>query len=278
MVLGVASVNVNKEKSEFSDYGKCIDVSAIGEKVISLSHPAFSKYGDYNIQDGTSFAAPQVAAALAVLKSRNPKLNNWEMYEAVIKSGENINNLKNNKGQVGTFLNLEAALSFKNFSAPIIQKVTYQKGVLKVQGQNFSRNLDLIIKYKRKNNKFRTVSFKIKSVFGNIFTKSVNFTDINNDFIEIFIKNSHNKSSNKKKVSLKNTFKEEENLSEEIVKIKNNNNDTEKSTTIDLQAKVQELMSIKNSFVRLKKIKTELKSIKDTKERIQLFRLIKENL
>ncbi len=73
-VIGVAAVDKNDRKASFSNFGKkCIDVSAPGVGIFSTLYsdpndPEFKNdYGGF--WSGTSFAAPQVAGTLALMKS-----------------------------------------------------------------------------------------------------------------------------------------------------------------------------------------------------------------
>ncbi len=94
-ILGVVSVNDKDEHSVFSSYGNnCVDIAAPGENIFStqiwntkirgLEEP-YS--GDWN---GTSFAAPMVSGAAALVKSAFPKLTNRQIYEALIINSDNI--------------------------------------------------------------------------------------------------------------------------------------------------------------------------------------------
>lgn len=69
-MLTVASVGVGGELSQFSNYGyKAVDVAAPGEQVLSLYAylDTMYHYFDYEWYYGTSMAAPQVAAAAALV-------------------------------------------------------------------------------------------------------------------------------------------------------------------------------------------------------------------
>lgn len=67
-VIGVGSVNKNKEHSSFSQYNSSVDVVAPGEDVFGY------QYGTYDNNSGTSFSCPMVTAAAAISLSIYPDL------------------------------------------------------------------------------------------------------------------------------------------------------------------------------------------------------------
>lgn len=69
-VLGVGSVDRDGDASYFSNSGSYLDVAAPGEQ-LTAAEPGAAYSSDYA---GTSFAAPQVSGALAVLLGAYPKL------------------------------------------------------------------------------------------------------------------------------------------------------------------------------------------------------------
>jgi hypothetical protein len=100
-VISVGSVDFNNTLSYFSNYGTTVDVLAPGENIVStvsVDQERFSvfkqvgslddsKHG-YMISDGTSFSAPMVTAAVAMLKSLKPDIN----FESVLKVLKNTSN------------------------------------------------------------------------------------------------------------------------------------------------------------------------------------------
>lgn len=104
MVLGVGSVNANNKKSTFSDFGSCVDVVAPGEDVVSLSHKALSDIEglEYNMGSGTSYAAPMVSGAAALVKSRYPSMSVGELRDRIIDTATGIDHLNPSyKGKLG---------------------------------------------------------------------------------------------------------------------------------------------------------------------------------
>lgn len=63
-VIGVGSVNMNKQRSSFSNYNHSVFVTAPGEGILGLS-----KTGGYVIDSGTSFSAPVVTGIIATMLS-----------------------------------------------------------------------------------------------------------------------------------------------------------------------------------------------------------------
>lgn len=113
-VIGVWAVDNAGVKAHFSDYGSCVDISAPWINIISLSHAAFSDINvPYNIANGTSFAAPMVAAAVAVLRSNYPHLKNEQIYDMLINHGVDIDHLNpRHAGKIGKMLNVEKLMNF----------------------------------------------------------------------------------------------------------------------------------------------------------------------
>lgn len=125
-ILGVASVDGNDRRSDFSSVGKtCVDLVAPGENIFStqiwnrsvetLDQP-YS--GGWN---GTSFAAPMVSGAAALVKNYAPGLSVKEIYDYIIYNSDSV--VANNQDVIGKLgfgrLNIEETLkSIKKF-APV---------------------------------------------------------------------------------------------------------------------------------------------------------------
>lgn len=77
-VIGVGAIDNNFNRPSFSNYGSdCVDIVAPGVKLFTTRHalPAFENEDKYAaLFSGTSFAAPQVSGALALLKAKRPTL------------------------------------------------------------------------------------------------------------------------------------------------------------------------------------------------------------
>lgn len=70
-VIGVGAVRKDGTRAAFSQYNASVDVAAPGEGVYSLS---YSSNTEYSTGSGTSYAAPQVAAAAALALEIDPTL------------------------------------------------------------------------------------------------------------------------------------------------------------------------------------------------------------
>ncbi|OGY95451.1 MAG: hypothetical protein A2611_01995 [Candidatus Komeilibacteria bacterium RIFOXYD1_FULL_37_29] len=94
-VLGVAAVDSHKVLADFSNHGEaCIDISAPGTEFYSTvfqdnSNEVFKKYylGGWN---GTSVAAPVVAATAALIKGAFPELRPYDIYNIIISNATDI--------------------------------------------------------------------------------------------------------------------------------------------------------------------------------------------
>jgi hypothetical protein len=102
IVLGVAGTDTLDQKATFSSYGqKCVDISAPGISFFStyfydIDNQRNKYYDGY--WSGTSMSTAVVSGSLAVIKGVNPKLNNDQVLEVLLKSSDNINSLNPDYG------------------------------------------------------------------------------------------------------------------------------------------------------------------------------------
>lgn len=82
--LSVGSTNKSDGRSSFSNYGSYVDVAAPGQQLKSCSHVGNS---NYDFGEGTSYAAPLVAAAAGLLWSHRPELTLDEVRQALVSHG-----------------------------------------------------------------------------------------------------------------------------------------------------------------------------------------------
>src|SRR5205085_10741104 len=65
-VMGVAALDANNRKADFSNFGTNVSVSALGVNLVS-AYPETNNTPDYAMWSGTSFAAPLATAEAALL-------------------------------------------------------------------------------------------------------------------------------------------------------------------------------------------------------------------
>ena len=84
-ITTVGAVNRAGRPAEFTNFGPAVDLAAPGEEVLSYKPGGYLASGS-----GTSFAAPHVAGAAALLLSKNPGLSNREVKEILEETSEDI--------------------------------------------------------------------------------------------------------------------------------------------------------------------------------------------
>jgi len=90
-VISVAATTSIDTKASFSNFGSWIDISAPGSQIWSLL-----PNNSYGVKSGTSFAAPLVSAAAALLLSNNPSLTPAEVLSCLQSSADNIDVFNSN--------------------------------------------------------------------------------------------------------------------------------------------------------------------------------------
>jgi len=149
-VVAVSSVNDDKTRSNFSNFGDFIDVAAPGgtggDDVLFdgfqdgiLSTVFASEYVEYH---GTSMAAPHVAGVAALMKSSLPELNSASFLNA-LESGE----LTDNIGQSNFFgyglINAAKSVTWANSGTPLPTLLNIYPSQLSFIGSNTERTLSL---------------------------------------------------------------------------------------------------------------------------------------
>lgn len=104
-ILGVTSVDKNDKLSGFANFGACVDLSAPGEYIFSTQRYA-PQYGYPKDFDGpwfgSSFSAPLVAGAAALVKSIRPDWGVKEIVLDLLASADEIDSLNPGyAGQIG---------------------------------------------------------------------------------------------------------------------------------------------------------------------------------
>jgi aqualysin 1 len=80
-VLTVAAYDVNNTDPSWTNFGKCVDLSAPGVSVLSTS-----RNGGTTTMSGTSMASPHVAGALALYLANNPNASGTQAMNAVVSN------------------------------------------------------------------------------------------------------------------------------------------------------------------------------------------------
>lgn len=101
-VIGVASTSDFDTRSTFSNYGSDIWIAAPGEDIVS-TYP----YGTYSAESGTSFSAPFVSGAAALLVQVSPKVNGQAAAAAIAHAVQLSTNGMGN-GRLDTYQAIQA--------------------------------------------------------------------------------------------------------------------------------------------------------------------------
>ncbi|QQS37086.1 MAG: S8 family peptidase [Ignavibacteriales bacterium] len=113
--IGVGAVNSNNQVAAFSGYGPSYDgrikpeVVAMGVSVLGASANTTDSYG---FSSGTSAATPILAGIAALLKSVYPLLDNKQVRNILIESGDNLLNPDDRRGY--GLVSATRAISFPN--------------------------------------------------------------------------------------------------------------------------------------------------------------------
>jgi len=97
-VISVGSSDDKDMRSSFSSYGVTVDIFAPGSRILTTSRKGkgSSEFGnDYFYTNGTSFAAPVISSAAALLLSKNKNLSNEEV-RGILISGTDYLSGQNN--------------------------------------------------------------------------------------------------------------------------------------------------------------------------------------
>ncbi|MDA3898751.1 MAG: S8 family serine peptidase [Desulfobacteraceae bacterium] len=121
-VLAVAAINQQAQKTEISDYGLFVDLSAPGIDVLGASARSDT---DYETREGTSQAAAIVAASAAIVKLQHPSYSWREVTVCLKQSAEPIDavNQRYTASLGAGKLNLKAAIECNVFNDEPTQSV-----------------------------------------------------------------------------------------------------------------------------------------------------------
>ncbi len=133
-ILGVTSVNTGNELSRFANFGSCVDLVAPGENIFSTERYApesgFTKTfgGSFN---GTSFSAPLVSGAAALIKSIRPDWTAPQIINNLLSTADAVD--VDNPGLVGKLgygrLNIGRAIQMASIDIPASPLVTVMTSV-----------------------------------------------------------------------------------------------------------------------------------------------------
>jgi len=82
-IIGVASVTSNVTRSDFSNYGTGVDISAPGSEIYTTEMG-----GSYTTTQGTSFSAPYIAGYMTLLRAIAPTLTAQELRDILLESAD----------------------------------------------------------------------------------------------------------------------------------------------------------------------------------------------
>lgn len=95
-VLSVAATNLNDTKTSFSTFSYHVDMTAPGNAIYSTSGE-----NGYAQDNGTSYSAPMVAGAAALLKSHRPDLSATQIMERIRSTSDDVYSKGNNSDFLG---------------------------------------------------------------------------------------------------------------------------------------------------------------------------------
>lgn len=86
-VIGVGAVTSENYRTQWSNYGSCVDIWAPGVDVISTAVPVYSTLGGfYDVADGTSFSAPIITGIVSLLKATYPTMTSQEAISLLVNN------------------------------------------------------------------------------------------------------------------------------------------------------------------------------------------------
>lgn len=109
-VIAVASTTTNDSRSNFSQYGNWIDISAPGSAIRST----WASNNAYNRIQGTSMASPNVAGLLGLMKSYAPTASNADLVQCLYSSADPVtsNVTQMGAGRINAFQALQCLSAF----------------------------------------------------------------------------------------------------------------------------------------------------------------------
>ncbi|MBF0299527.1 MAG: S8 family serine peptidase [Oligoflexia bacterium] len=181
-VLCVGAVDASGNFANFSNYGGHVDLLAPGDNILStypqkLTANFFAVKG-YEIKNGTSQAAPYVAAAVAILKGLNNQISFNEIFARLFVGSNKVDPTgtdQNQKYSLYGLLNIEKSINAKKLPVviPLLKKV--EEIIVQTTTKNF--NLTIPIKNLWADAKDIKISFDLDQTAKNsgIILKSKDF-------------------------------------------------------------------------------------------------------
>ena len=127
-VLSVAALSPTGQRADFSTYNSGVDIAAPGELIAVMS-----RNNTYSYSSGTSFAAPHVASAAALVWRANPELSAMQVEKILLDTARPIGTRGNPKTGAGA---LDARAAFETALGlpfqPTITKVERAEGSVKL--------------------------------------------------------------------------------------------------------------------------------------------------
>ncbi len=118
-LITVAATDNNDGLAGFSNYGqRTVHLAAPGVNVLTTALD-----GGYTYINGTSFASPAVAGAVALLKAHKPGASAVEIREALINSSDVLPSLQG-RVESGGRVNIARALEYINIAGPMVRAVS----------------------------------------------------------------------------------------------------------------------------------------------------------
>jgi len=137
-IIGVGSTDQSDKKTNFSNYGSCVDITAPGESIPSITvyEPSRSDFTNpaAGSWSGTSVSAPIVAGAVALIRSIRPRATPAEVIDALRRGAMPIDATNPSfAGKLGAGrVELKAALSAAEAGKPYVILTAAGRGSLPI--------------------------------------------------------------------------------------------------------------------------------------------------
>ncbi len=89
-VVSVSATQADDEFTNWSNYGKAVDVAAPGAAVTTTNCNACNGWGDYTAISGTSFASPNTAGVIALIMAKYPAYTNAQVVGRLLSTTDDL--------------------------------------------------------------------------------------------------------------------------------------------------------------------------------------------